>query len=546
MAEEQPKQPTNNENPVSSPDEAPQPDASATPAPTPKIADEREIGEEGETGETGEEGATGFEETPESATETDSDPRRMVLEMVSSGKLTAEQGARILELLNRPSVEISDAPPPAEAPSTGLPQSGENAPYITQGPVPPMPPRPPRPPMPPRPSMPPRPPRPPMPPRPPVIAKIAGMPDIERMVERSVEGVTREIEAWSRNFEREMEAWSRQFERDMQEWSRPWKAWKSEQTGQAFAYDDRTDAEEASAQDMPASRRVSVRVGDGDVTVNASPDDRIYTFTACRQQKFADALELRFEEEAVLQLPSDCEFSARTGDGNIEVEGIAFRRVELHTGDGDVRLNQISGDVDVRTGDGNIHVADSDVGRLVLHTGDGDIEVSDAQNGIEAHTGDGEIRLANCSGQLSLTSGDGELSLEDCSGAAALRAESGNVRVLGGDYDHLTVTSGDGDIRVEASAQYLRARSGSGSVEARLGETIGLVEMVTEDGDIDVELPESLACTIEASTGDGEIHTDFEEDGERSRRRWHGKRHGGGPAIRLRTGSGNVSIRLRR
>jgi DUF4097 and DUF4098 domain-containing protein YvlB len=52
------------------------------------------------------------------------------------------------------------------------------------------------------------------------------------------------------------------------------------------------------------------------------------------------------------------------------------------------------------------------------------------------------------------------------------------------------------------------------------------------------------AFTLDAETGSGSVHTDREmvTQGESDRRHVTGKLNGGGPTVRIETGSGNIRI----
>jgi DUF4097 and DUF4098 domain-containing protein YvlB len=82
----------------------------------------------------------------------------------------------------------------------------------------------------------------------------------------------------------------------------------------------------------------------------------------------------------------------------------------VSTGDGRVRVEGVSGELDVRTGDGSIDVTGAR-GRLRAETGDGRILVEGFDGDADARTGDGRITLDGNFRTLAARTGDGTISL---------------------------------------------------------------------------------------------------------------------------------------
>jgi DUF4097 and DUF4098 domain-containing protein YvlB len=82
----------------------------------------------------------------------------------------------------------------------------------------------------------------------------------------------------------------------------------------------------------------------------------------------------------------------------------------VSTGDGRLRVDGVSGEIELRTGDGSIDVAESR-GRLVAQTGDGRIRLDNFDGEANARTGDGRIMLDGRFSKLAARTGDGTISL---------------------------------------------------------------------------------------------------------------------------------------
>jgi Putative adhesin len=199
------------------------------------------------------------------------------------------------------------------------------------------------------------------------------------------------------------------------------------------------------------------------------------------------------EVELTARMPHGWHFSMGMSRRlHIEVRMPRDADLQVRTGDGSIKANNVSGTVDLRSGDGALTVG-SLKGAVRLHTGDGSIEGSDLDGKCDASSGDGRIRLS-------------------------------------GRFDVLSAKSGDGSLGIEAQRGSKLDSSWS---------------IVSGDGSIDVALPPDLPANIEASSGDGHISTDIPitMEGVISKSRVHGKMNGGGSTLTIHTGDGSIRLK---
>ena len=177
----------------------------------------------------------------------------------------------------------------------------------------------------------------------------------------------------------------------------------------------------------------------------------------------------------ILSVPRKTDLRARSGDGSIRVERVSGR-LELRTGDGSIRAMDVAGELVINTGDGSVTVSGAE-GRLDLDTGDGGVNVSGRLGSVKLHTGDGSI---------------------------VYRAEP----------------------------------------ESRMADDW---EITTGDGGVTIYLPEGFNADLDAHTGDGTVRSELKisgEDGEdRRRRTLRGRIGEGGRSLRIRTGDGAIRLR---
>ncbi|HUK91082.1 MAG TPA: DUF4097 family beta strand repeat-containing protein [Blastocatellia bacterium] len=137
-----------------------------------------------------------------------------------------------------------------------------------------------------------------------------------------------------------------------------------------------------------------------------------------------------------------------------------------------------------------------------------DIEIHMPREGrLNLHTGDGAIRLANFRGDMQLETGDGRVEIDSVDGTLNAKSGDGHITVVGR-FDSLNVTTGDGHIDARALAGSTMASSwtlhtGDGSVRLGLPETFSAeLDLHTSDGHIDVGVP----LTVQGRLGQKNIH----------------------------------------
>jgi DUF4097 and DUF4098 domain-containing protein YvlB len=161
---------------------------------------------------------------------------------------------------------------------------------------------------------------------------------------------------------------------------------------------------------------------------------------------------------------------------------------------------------------------------------------------------------------LNAGSGSGDINIEGVGENAKISTGSGNIHAIGL-HGGFTVDTGSGNIYAEQTGEgFVKAQAGSGNVELRdlrgglhAGTGSGNIrvngtpsadwKLETGSGSIEIGAG-SAAFTLDASTGSGSIHTDQEmlTLGSSDHHHVTGKIHGGGPTVRIETGSGEIRV----
>jgi DUF4097 and DUF4098 domain-containing protein YvlB len=157
--------------------------------------------------------------------------------------------------------------------------------------------------------------------------------------------------------------------------------------------------------------RVNVGTFDGPITVHGwDKAEVMYTAT----KRAGDEEELKTISIQAEQQGGTISIIAKSTEesGSAQLDVWVPRQSSMHvsTGDGQLSLDGVNGDITLRTGDGEIQVTNGG-GQCQVNTGDGRILVANFQGQLDARTGDGAISLDGNFNSLSARTGDGTISL---------------------------------------------------------------------------------------------------------------------------------------
>ncbi len=273
--------------------------------------------------------------------------------------------------------------------------------------------------------------------------------------------------------------------------------------------------------DVAEGGTLDVDVADADVDVRVSPADRVEVVVKLRSRdlEWARSLlpraELRVENDGdrvrIRSSPFRTGPTGRRGWQLLVMVRIPERfDLSIETGDGDVRIERVLGEVAVTSGDGDLFVGRAEGERLELDTADGDVVAKElVYSRIDVETGDGDLQVVHL-----VTS----------------RAR---------------LETTDGDIGVAESSGPLRARSGDGDVAVGLLEAAE-ISLATGDGDILVKAPSGLAITLQLSGEEVVLKAPDEAfEGRTTEGSVKGTLNGGGPRLSAISSDGQVTMVIR-
>jgi len=279
----------------------------------------------------------------------------------------------------------------------------------------------------------------------------------------------------------------------------------------------------------------------------------------------------RFSGEFNISVPREMdEVKVETDGGGVSATGVSGR-VDAESGGGNIRFDDIGGAANAETGGGSIDVGNV-ASEVNLHTGGGSIKVNSAKGKIVAESGGGSVMVVSGSQGAELETGGGSIHVERCDGRVKASTGGGSIDLgdIGGPAE---ISTGGGSIRLNSAKGPVRAETGGGTIElwgvpsARAETGAGGIEakfvgggersdsmLETSAGDITVYIAAnvniSIRASIEVANGHS-IHSDFPEIRVTSEGGDYGPKtvtaegnlNGGGPMLKVRTTTGDISFR---
>ena len=284
---------------------------------------------------------------------------------------------------------------------------------------------------------------------------------------------------------------------------------------------------------------------------------------------FASSLQGQFERTLQVSGPVDLEVLTRSGDVTVRAGsgGSVFIRGKIHVGDHwlmggrEADVHEIEQHPPIRQDGNRIHIEYVNMRNISVdyeisvpadttirtRSGSGDQIIEGTHGNVDTQTGSGDVKLANLTGELQLQTGSGNIRARHVSGAVKGGTGSGDVEIQEVASGNIDLHTGSGNITARGVQGEFHGETGSGDVTAE-GTQTGSWEIHTGSGNVHVRVPANAAFDADISTSSGTV--DVGEPIEMTvqgrvgdtHKQIRGKVHGGGPLLRVRTGSGDIHI----
>jgi Putative adhesin len=284
---------------------------------------------------------------------------------------------------------------------------------------------------------------------------------------------------------------------------------------------------------------------------------------------FASTPQGTFEKTLQVNGPVNLEVMTHSGDITIRAgsSGSVFIRGKIYVGDRwfggrrDDDVHSIETNPPIRQTGNSIHVeyvnmrnisVDYEISvpadtTVTARSGSGDQILEATHGNADVQTGSGNIKLANLTGEVRMQTGSGDVRARSLSGAVRGGTGSGNIEIEETGSGDIELRTGSGNLTARGVHGGFRGETGSGDITAE-GTQTGSWDIHTGSGNVHVRLPGSAAFDADISTSSGSVDVGAPvemtvqgrvDDVHKS---IHGKVRGGGPLMRVRTGSGDIHI----
>ncbi len=163
---------------------------------------------------------------------------------------------------------------------------------------------------------------------------------------------------------------------------------------------------------------------------------------------------------------------------------------------------------------------------------------------LRADTGSGDVKVNDNGGPVQLRSGSGNIEASGLSDHVSLETGSGNITATMLSALDVKAQTGSGDINLKNVQSGLWAHTGSGNLTIS-GKPLSAWKVETGSGDATLDTG-GAPLSLNATTGTGDISYAgglLKQASNTSKDHVIGDANGGGPQVRVTTGSGNIRVR---
>jgi len=230
-------------------------------------------------------------------------------------------------------------------------------------------------------------------------------------------------------------------------------------------------------------------------------------------------------------------------DNQIHIVGHVKSSNSWFGGSSDDRVKQIAANPPIQQSGNEVHIGKTENNDWFRNISI-DYEITTPRDSnVNAGSGSGDLRINDVKGGLKASTGSGSIEASGIGGAVALDTGSGDIKAYLNNPSSTKAQTGSGSIQINGVIGGLKAGTGSGDIEIQGQPT---AEWKLETGSGSVTLATGNAhFTLDASTGSGTVHSDAPITTHGSLEKHHimGDINGGGPMVRVETGSGDVRIK---
>ncbi len=265
----------------------------------------------------------------------------------------------------------------------------------------------------------------------------------------------------------------------------------------------------------------------------------------------ASASEATFDR--TLNVAGNVNVNVSTGSGYVHISPGSDNQIHIvgHVkssngwfsgGSSDDRVKQIAANPPIEQSGNEVHIGK--MNNDWWHNISIDYEITTPKgSNVNAGSGSGDLRINGILGGLKASTGSGSIEVGGIGGAVALETGSGDIKADLINPSSTKAQTGSGSIRLNGVVGGLKAGTGSGDIEIQ-GQPTSDWKLETGSGSVTLATG-SAHFSLDASTGSGTVHSDppITTHGSFEKHHVMGDINGGGPTVRVETGSGDIRIK---
>lgn len=181
-------------------------------------------------------------------------------------------------------------------------------------------------------------------------------------------------------------------------------------------------------------------------------------------------------------------------------------------------------------------------GSVDLRTQSGAIDLNDLGGAVRVVTGSGDVSANGVSGALSVTTASSKFTGSALGSSLRVRTQSGEITAAFAGAGDADIETGSSAMRLNGLRGGLRAQTQSGRVIVS-GAPRRDWSATTGSSSVEIQLESEVGFELDFASRSGSIVIDGPDlQGSREKRSASGTANGGGPMLRIRTGSGSVRL----
>lgn len=186
---------------------------------------------------------------------------------------------------------------------------------------------------------------------------------------------------------------------------------------------------------------------------------------------------------------------------------------------------------------------------LALDTRNGRISAAGCDKNINANTSNGRVNIRDCDGSVVIDTSNGEVSAWDVKGDIDVRSSNGGLDLQRVGRNTVKAVTSNGRIHIVDATGAANLRTSNGSIELHCKSVPPSpdIQVVTSNGNVEVEVPNNINASVDLLTTNGRVHSDLKgvqvADLETHRSSLRAKLNDGGGRINARSSNGSVTLR---